>query len=685
MRRLPSGPRWLQWAAPLLLLVPFLGKALHIDDPFFVRYAQLIREQPLDPFGQQFWYFGSVTSVFAQPQPLGWSYVLAVSIRWLGTSEVALHLPALAFAALALCALGSLARRAGVSVAVCCWLYAGSSGFLVMGASVGPYMAWAALTLSALALVVRGTDGDRPRDLVAGGLAAGAAFLCCYAGSVLLLLLPLYALLARRPRHALPPVLAAGAVMAGADVWSTLVHGAPHFLSTIDAWSLPLSRLYLVRAVVSDLVQLGGQLPAPGFALFVVVLAMGRGWILALLSLGTALGLGWARPREAPWMAAVLFAWPALAVLFAAVLHAAREMVVQYRGRAAASDPFPAFVCVWLLVTGFATLRYVHVAAKYFLVPLPAAILLLLMALARLPEVRARWGARLVRVSVPCTVALGLMAGLSDARWAETYRRTFAHGPSALAPLEGTAFINAEWGLRYYGERAGLRVYKGEELQPGDRVLYSPTVVKSADLPRQLVTPVGTLALDHAGPLALMAGGAGFYSNHAGAYPYLPAARLREEVTALEHVDVEAVPRALVACDDPAQVYFNGRDLGPLIGLQTVLSLPLATPGRQVVAVTATGNTDLPSLIGVLIVPGPTRAVVPALWRCSGRPEPGWTMPAFDDGGWKRAQQLARHSAPPWGHLDDAFDRAWWFQARLPRRPRQTVYCRWEFRAEKGA
>jgi hypothetical protein len=60
-------------------------------------------------------------------------------------------------------------------------------------------------------------------------------------------------------------------------------------------------------------------------------------------------------------------------------------------------------------------------------------------------------------------------------------------------------------------------------------------------------------------------------------------------------------------------------------------------------------------------------------------------MPAFDDGGWKRAQQLARHSAPPWGHLDDAFDRAWWFQARLPRRPRQTVYCRWEFRAEKGA
>src|SRR5688572_8954697 len=49
--RLAANPRLIVTLACLLLLVPFVTKPLHVDDPMYVWAAEHILTQPLDPYG----------------------------------------------------------------------------------------------------------------------------------------------------------------------------------------------------------------------------------------------------------------------------------------------------------------------------------------------------------------------------------------------------------------------------------------------------------------------------------------------------------------------------------------------------------------------------------------------------------------------------------------------------------
>jgi len=79
--------------AALILLLPFLDKAFHIDDPLFVWIAKHIQSHPADPYGfRDNWGIES-TGVWSETQnpPLG-SYYMALAALLVGWSEKALHL-----------------------------------------------------------------------------------------------------------------------------------------------------------------------------------------------------------------------------------------------------------------------------------------------------------------------------------------------------------------------------------------------------------------------------------------------------------------------------------------------------------------------------------------------------------------------------------------------------------------
>jgi hypothetical protein len=659
---------------PAALLLPFLGKALNVDDPFFFRYAELIGARPLDPFRQAFWHLGAETTLLHQPQPLGWSYIMATAMAALGRSEVALHLPALAFGAWGLHTLAGLARRVGVSAAAACWLYAGSSAFLVMGSSLGPYVAWAAFATAAMARVVRGTDEDRARDLCLAGVFAGACFLCSFGGSVLLALVPAYPLLRGRPRQALVAVAAAAVVMLGYEAGSWASAGAPHFTTTLRRWSQPLAPATMARTLAAQILHLGAQLPALGLPIAAVAVGVRHGTAVCALSLAAALGLG-TLSGAWPWPAAVVFGWPALSLLAAAGGAAAGALLRRARGRISDEEALTAFLGLWALVGTVANARYLHVSAKYFLLPLPAAILLALRWLRDARGGRVPWSRRLTAASVPATVALGLAVAWSDARWAATYRDAFRR-PGPLAAPGGATFVNAEWGLRHYAERAGLGVYRNQPLAPGDRVLVSPLVPPSGRIPGQVLTPAGTLSLEYGGPLALMAGGAGFYSNAHGHYPFRPARRVLDQVTALEWLDAEALPMALVACDARARVFLDGRDLGTLPVPMLPVRFPLAGSGPALLAVEAELDRGDQRLIGA-VVPAGARRGVSARWRCRAEAPAGWTAPGFDDRDWPLLPEEPRQPRRYWSDYEPWLQRAWRSETRLPRAGGGRVHCRW--------
>src|SRR5450759_5117977 len=87
----------------LILLLPFVGKAFHIDDPMYIWVAQHIQTNPGNPYGFPVNWYGTDTpvSVVNKNPPLV-SYYIALAASVLGWSEPALHLalllPALAVA-----------------------------------------------------------------------------------------------------------------------------------------------------------------------------------------------------------------------------------------------------------------------------------------------------------------------------------------------------------------------------------------------------------------------------------------------------------------------------------------------------------------------------------------------------------------------------------------------------------
>lgn len=88
-------------SATLACLLPFLGKAIHIDDYLFVRMARQILANPADPFGTTANWNGSLSPLHDICQnPPGAAYFLALVANTLGWSENALHagflLPAVA-------------------------------------------------------------------------------------------------------------------------------------------------------------------------------------------------------------------------------------------------------------------------------------------------------------------------------------------------------------------------------------------------------------------------------------------------------------------------------------------------------------------------------------------------------------------------------------------------------------
>jgi hypothetical protein len=539
------GRRWL-CLVPAALLLPFLNKAFNIDDPFFLEYARVLLSRPLQPFGLTFFFNGGPTAVLLQPQPLGWSFLLAVARALFGESEPWLHLFNVGFALLGLHALREIAERLGVSAPVACWLFAGSSAFLCLGSTIMPYLAWSALSLAALARMIRGVEEGRTSDLVAAGLLGAGAFLCCFAGAVVIGLLAAYPLLRGRVsgKAAIAPAIGVAAIVA-CDLWSLATVGAPHFLFTLSRWSVDLDPGEALTKGTSEVAFLGAQLPVLGLPLVAIVLGRRRGASIVIASLVVASALCLAMPETNPLARSLLWVWPGLAVLGDGLVLLAAGARLPARETPTPEGAKRALLGLWLLVGTFATVRYVNRSAKYMLLPLPAALLLTLDALQGLSGSRARIGRWALVVSLPLSLVLGEAVAWSDYRFAGVARRFFAEQYASTGAASGTAYFDGEWGLRYYAERAGVPQYRSQELRRGDRLLYSnlqgrhvlepcPGFPLDQCTPVPWLRPITTSRPGYPGPFAVLGDSAGFWSDHFGPYSYRLVRQWSDEIVVQE-------------------------------------------------------------------------------------------------------------------------------------------------------
>jgi hypothetical protein len=529
---------------PALALLPWLDKAFHIDDTQFLIYARLISEHPFDPFVQVFEWDSMRVALIDFPHPLLWQYLLAGVRGVFGESEVAMHSLTFAFGLLALVGLRGLAIRVRVPPLAACALMAGSCGFLVMGSTIMPDIAAMALGIASLDRLVPAVEEQRSRDAWLSGLLGGFAFLTRFTALFAVGSLLLYPLLRRdwRWRSYLPAAVAL-AVVAASEMASFATAGRPHFISSLFRWTSGSSWLRDVYFAFNELTFLGALFPVTGLVLVAVAARGARSIAVVLVSgLATvavgAFELGGGRDSI---IAALLFAWPGLALVSDSALRLASGIPVRFN----APDARTALrwvLALTLIATTFATIRYEHVAVKYLLLPLPAAILLLLDGL---NELRRGWRtAGVVMLWLSCVVgtATGVGVALSDYRWANMYREFIDGEFRTRTPARGQTFYNAQWGLRYYAERAGLVRFRGERLASDDRLLMSvmvPPDFETERLPRVIAKK---WVLSYPGPFAIQSfeHRAGFYSNRWGLYAFVPSAQVSDTLFLLR-------PRSRVA------------------------------------------------------------------------------------------------------------------------------------------
>jgi hypothetical protein len=177
----------------LLVLLCFAKKAIHIDDPLYIWTAEQIRKKPLDFYGFDVNWFGTLTPMYeSNYNPPFCAYYLALIMVLFGSSELALHtgfcLPTLMLVVGIYLLAKPICKRPILAV----FLTILSPIFLVSATTLMcdvPMLMW---WVWSIVFWRKGLEGNRWLLLV-GGLLAGLAILTKYNA---ILLLPILALMA---------------------------------------------------------------------------------------------------------------------------------------------------------------------------------------------------------------------------------------------------------------------------------------------------------------------------------------------------------------------------------------------------------------------------------------------------------------------------------------------------------
>lgn len=497
-------------ATALLMTLPFVSKAFHIDDAAYIELAEggtALDERDRVVFAAE----GRPPDAYeAMAHPPLVPSLIAVGARVAGgVREVPQHLLFAAFPVVAAVSLYRLAAHLRPDPLWPALLVVTSPVFVLSGQGLMTDMPMLALSLLSLAALAEGMTRDRLLWTVLSGVAAGLAILTRYLALGLLPLLFALELTQRRRARAAATAAAIAAMIVGAWAardWAR--HGTVHLLAAGRHYL----RYYAGDAftghgtalkVLSDTAAVGGALLAP-----LLVLAVDRPRA-ALASLAAGGLVSFANPLRVP----ELQHYTALQLAALALFLAAGGFAV-ILGLAPPRAPARTFLTVWLAGALLSAVLLLPFGASRYTLPAIAPLALLAFGARSGP-----WG-----VAVALNIALSVGLSLVDWSHADAYR-AFAR---SFHPAGRTWFVG-EWGFRHYMRREGHRYLGADDLSPaaGDWIVRAELAGLHAidpDLLRR--APVTAVSeADSALPLRLLgfAAKAGFYSHAWGLLPYSPS------------------------------------------------------------------------------------------------------------------------------------------------------------------
>ena len=543
----------------VLTVIPFATKAMHIDDVYFLEVADTILNDPLRPFAGAVALEDNDYNIFARAgrcpntfesmsHPPLVPYLMAF-VAWLagGFRELPLHLAFSLFAITASVAMYDLARRFTSAALVTTLLLVSSPVFAISAQGLMTDMPALALSLVALALFIRGVDGQRRALVLLSGTLAGLAILTRYSALLVLPLLLVYAFLHRRVREAWPALLGGGAVALLWALQNLALHGELHVAASARHYRLffadgGLGWVGLLNKTLGDLSGLGGT----SFAAAVALLATSsrRRVLSFVIAFSLAAVVFLVQPHgverlnlySSPEIIAVAasFACGAL-LLVEALSRSNRETVAGDAGRDAR------FLVVWLVMSVAGALLLLPFGTVRYMLPVLPPLCILLVSRFWDRDTVPAWTRLATGVVVVQGLVLGLALAVADEDLAGSYRDV-AERVRATHP-DRTLWFVGEWGFRHYMSRVGGRYLTStsDSPAPGD-IVVRPFVAGMHAMSPSLLARTSLLEqrpLESRWPIRVMnfEAKAGYYSHHWG---YLPWAFSRAPLDVVDIFEVRS-------------------------------------------------------------------------------------------------------------------------------------------------
>lgn len=511
----------------VIALLPFTGKAFHIDDPLFVWAGKRIAAAPLDPYGFQVnWYGYAMPMSDVTKNPPLTSYYIAGVAAVAGWSERALHLAFLLPAIWVVLGTYLLAERLCVRPLTAALWTLFTPVFLVSSSTVMSDTLMLAFWMAATYLWVTGLERSSAARLLLSGLCVALCALAKYFGMTLIPLLFLYTWVRRRRLSGALAFLLVPALLLCAYQWATqalygrglLLDAASYATGAPTQWGkMSPGKLLIGLAFTGGCIGVGWihalwpWRPRVWLAAAAVAAAVTLG-VASTHSIGTYV-LG---PRDG-WIGSTatlfgLFTAGGLSLLAVAVARLVRR-----------ADAETVLLGLWVVGTFlFATVINWSTNGRSVLPMVPAAGILLLRRIEQHAKGRSAAVTRGLAAAVAAGAVLAVGVAWADRSLADSARRAAREIHSKYGGKDARLWFEGHWGFQYYMEALGAKPIdeKVSRFYPGDVIVVPENNTNISPPPKEWTRLVETLEFPAGRWITTMNYGAGMYSDAFGPLPF---------------------------------------------------------------------------------------------------------------------------------------------------------------------
>lgn len=500
------------------VLLPFLNRAFHVDDPLFVWMAEQITRHPLDPYGFKLNWAG-----FAQPMtdvmqnPPLCSYYIAAAASILGWSEPALHAAFLLWAVISVLGTFLLARRFCPNPFAAALLTLFTPVFLISATTIMCDVMMLALWIWAIEFWLSALERKQQWRFLLSVLLISAAALTKYFAIALVPLLAAYTLVRDR-RFTLPLawLLIPVAVLSNYDFCTEQRYGHALFSGAIGLSAAITSgtRLPRLANALIGLTFIGGCFFTAVFfwPLYSKRLLVSALFVFLVLAAGLrffVISWHYLEAAEAPvWLEGGFFATVAVGILVLAVADFMRRR-----------NSEALLLLLWITGTFFfSSFLNWSVTGRTLLPAAPAVAILAIRQV-------GQWQSRRILYCLAGAAICTLLITISDYRDADCDRVAAHYFQQHYSSAPRRLWFQGHSGFQYYMQKWGAIIYdrNAPQVAPGDLVAGAFSDVQAYRFPDEQITMEERLRL-RAFPflgVSTLGGGASFYSSFGGPLPWI--------------------------------------------------------------------------------------------------------------------------------------------------------------------